>query len=48
MTVVRRAAVCGKPIAHSLSPVIHSAGYAAAGLLTCLPLSFVPQPGCRC
>ncbi|GAA0499835.1 shikimate 5-dehydrogenase [Paractinoplanes deccanensis] len=27
-----RAAVCGKPIAHSLSPVIHRAGYAAAGL----------------
>ena len=22
----------GKPIAHSLSPVIHNAGYAAAGL----------------
>ena len=30
----RRAAVCGKPIAHSLSPVVHSAGFAAAGLLT--------------
>lgn len=30
----RRAAVCGKPIAHSLSPVIHTAGFAAAGLLT--------------
>jgi shikimate dehydrogenase len=30
----RRAAVCGKPIAHSLSPVIHSAGFAASGLLT--------------
>ncbi|MFJ8830334.1 shikimate dehydrogenase [Micromonospora aurantiaca] len=28
----RRAAVVGKPIAHSLSPVIHAAGYAAAGL----------------
>ncbi|GAB4101122.1 shikimate dehydrogenase [Micromonospora taraxaci] len=28
----RRAAVLGKPIAHSLSPVIHTAGYAAAGL----------------
>ncbi|MDY7083511.1 MAG: shikimate dehydrogenase [Actinomycetota bacterium] len=28
----RRAAVCGKPIAHSLSPVIHNAGFAAAGL----------------
>ena len=27
-----RAAVCGKPIGHSLSPVIHNAGYAAAGL----------------
>jgi shikimate dehydrogenase len=32
-TDARRAAVCGKPIAHSLSPVIHTAGYAAAGLL---------------
>ncbi|GAA3901684.1 shikimate dehydrogenase [Actinoplanes auranticolor] len=30
----RHAAVCGKPISHSLSPVIHAAGYAAAGLLT--------------
>jgi shikimate dehydrogenase len=28
----RRAAVLGKPVAHSLSPVIHTAGYAAAGL----------------
>ncbi|TDB93771.1 shikimate dehydrogenase [Micromonospora fluostatini] len=28
----RRAAVIGTPIAHSLSPVIHQAGYAAAGL----------------
>ncbi|MEU7971421.1 shikimate dehydrogenase [Micromonospora sp. NPDC049089] len=28
----RRAAVLGKPIAHSLSPVIHTAGYVAAGL----------------
>ena len=27
-----RAAVLGKPIAHSLSPVIHNAGYAALGL----------------
>jgi shikimate dehydrogenase len=25
--------VCGKPIGHSLSPVIHSAGFAAVGLL---------------
>ncbi|RKN35237.1 shikimate dehydrogenase [Micromonospora musae] len=32
MTVRRRAAVLGKPITHSLSPVIHNAGYAAAGL----------------
>ncbi|QGN49370.1 shikimate dehydrogenase [Micromonospora sp. WMMC415] len=32
MAVARRAAVVGKPIAHSLSPVIHNAGYAAAGL----------------
>ncbi|MDT4990326.1 MAG: shikimate dehydrogenase [Actinoplanes sp.] len=30
----RRAAVCGKPIRHSLSPVIHSAGFVAAGLLS--------------
>jgi shikimate dehydrogenase len=30
----RRAAVCGKPIGHSLSPVVHTAGFAAAGLLT--------------
>jgi shikimate dehydrogenase len=29
---VHRAAVLGKPIAHSLSPVIHNAGFAAAGL----------------
>ncbi|AGL19453.1 shikimate dehydrogenase [Actinoplanes sp. N902-109] len=28
----RKAAVLGKPIAHSLSPVIHAAGFAAAGL----------------
>ncbi|MFI7599723.1 shikimate dehydrogenase [Actinoplanes sp. NPDC049681] len=33
MTVNRRAAVCGKPIGHSLSPVIHAAGFAAVGLL---------------
>ncbi|RGC65980.1 Shikimate dehydrogenase [Micromonospora sp. MW-13] len=32
MTTPRRAAVVGKPISHSLSPVIHNAGYAAAGL----------------
>ncbi len=31
-TVVNRAAVLGSPIAHSLSPVLHAAGYAAAGL----------------
>ncbi|MFC7531251.1 shikimate dehydrogenase [Actinoplanes sp. GCM10030250] len=30
--VGRKAAVCGKPIAHSLSPVIHNAGFAASGL----------------
>jgi shikimate dehydrogenase len=29
---VRRAAVLGKPVVHSLSPVIHRAGYEAAGL----------------
>ncbi|WP_410821607.1 shikimate dehydrogenase [Micromonospora sp. 050-3] len=32
MVSTRRAAVLGKPIAHSLSPVIHTAGYVAAGL----------------
>ena len=32
MTTSHRAAVLGTPIAHSLSPVIHNAGYAAAGL----------------
>ncbi|WJY97676.1 shikimate dehydrogenase [Corynebacterium fournieri] len=32
MTVTHRAAVLGSPIEHSLSPVLHSAGYAAAGL----------------
>ncbi|MCM4079111.1 shikimate dehydrogenase [Paractinoplanes hotanensis] len=32
MIPIRRAAVCGQPIAHSLSPVIHNAGFAAAGL----------------
>ena len=34
-----RAAVCGKPIGHSLSPVIHTAGFAAAGLLTVLAVA---------
>ncbi|MGW3606948.1 shikimate dehydrogenase [Micromonospora sp. NPDC005161] len=33
MALRRRAAVVGKPIAHSLSPVIHTAGYTAAGLV---------------
>src|ERR1700712_699591 len=28
----RRAAVCGSPIAHSLSPVLHRAAYAELGL----------------
>jgi len=32
VTVAHRAAVLGKPIAHSLSPVVHAAGFAAAGL----------------
>ncbi|SCE68748.1 shikimate dehydrogenase [Micromonospora coriariae] len=32
MALRRRAAVVGKPIAHSLSPVIHTAGYTASGL----------------
>lgn len=30
--LTRRAAVLGKPVAHSLSPVIHTAGYEALGL----------------
>lgn len=32
MTVIRRAAVLGSPIEHSLSPVLHRAAYAALGL----------------
>lgn len=32
MTVTRRAAVLGSPIAHSLSPVLHRAAYAEMGL----------------
>lgn len=40
MTVPRRAAVCGKPIRHSLSPVIHTAGFAATGLDTWRYTSF--------
>lgn len=32
MSVNHRAAVLGSPIDHSLSPVLHNAGYAAAGL----------------
>ncbi len=32
MGAARRAAVLGQPIAHSLSPVLHSAAYAALGL----------------
>jgi shikimate dehydrogenase len=32
MPVTRRAAVLGSPIAHSLSPALHSAAYAALGL----------------
>ncbi|MFJ4842775.1 shikimate dehydrogenase [Streptomyces sp. NPDC088746] len=34
MTTSRRAAVLGSPIAHSLSPVLHRAAYAALGLDT--------------
>ncbi|HEX6968771.1 MAG TPA: shikimate dehydrogenase [Micromonosporaceae bacterium] len=33
MSVHRRAAVLGRPVAHSLSPVIHNAGYRALGLV---------------
>ncbi|WP_273408670.1 shikimate dehydrogenase [Corynebacterium ureicelerivorans] len=32
MEMIHRAAVLGAPIEHSLSPVLHNAGYAAAGL----------------
>ena len=32
MGMIHRAAVLGAPIEHSLSPVLHNAGYAAAGL----------------
>jgi shikimate dehydrogenase len=32
MTVTRRAAVLGHPVAHSLSPALHTAAYAALGL----------------
>lgn len=32
MSAIYRAAVLGSPIAHSLSPVLHNAGYRAAGL----------------
>lgn len=32
LTTPRRAAVLGSPIAHSLSPLLHNAGYAAAGI----------------
>ncbi|HEX6755092.1 MAG TPA: shikimate dehydrogenase, partial [Mycobacteriales bacterium] len=32
MTSARRAAVLGKPVAHSLSPVLHAAAYAELGL----------------
>ncbi|MFF4342127.1 shikimate dehydrogenase [Kitasatospora sp. NPDC001540] len=32
MTIPHRAAVLGSPIAHSLSPALHNAGYAALGL----------------
>ncbi|MGH8794432.1 MAG: shikimate dehydrogenase, partial [Stackebrandtia sp.] len=30
--LLRKAGVLGSPVAHSLSPTIHNAGYAAAGL----------------
>ena len=35
----RLAGVLGKPIRHSLSPVIHNAGYVAAGLTGCIACS---------
>ena len=48
MRPTARAAVLGKPIAHSLSPVIHNAGYAAAGLPTGLHrASSAPRRSCR-
>ena len=31
-TDLRRTAIVGRPVAHSLSPVLHNAGYAALGL----------------
>ncbi|WP_020519988.1 shikimate dehydrogenase [Catelliglobosispora koreensis] len=35
--MLKRAAVLGKPVGHSLSPVLHNAGYAAAGLFDWAP-----------
>ena len=32
MPITHRAAVLGSPIEHSLSPVLHTAGFEAAGL----------------
>ena len=40
MTARHRAAVCGRPIGHSLSPVIHNAAAAALGV----DLVYVPLP----
>lgn len=41
----RRCGVLGDPIAHSLSPVLHRAGYAAAGLDWCYDAHRVPAGG---
>ena len=42
-----RAAVLGSPIKHSLSPVLHNAGYEAAGLAAeglDLAIIYLPHP----
>ena len=42
-----RCAVLGDPIAHSLSPVLHRAGYAALGLDWAYDAVRVPEAGSR-
>jgi shikimate dehydrogenase len=46
-TSQRRCAVLGDPVAHSLSPVLHRAGYAAAGLDWTYDAHRVPAGGLR-